>query len=568
MHLFRRLGRRGSVGIIAAIAGMALLAFGGTVIDLERAWLVRGRLQTALDAAGLAAARSYSEGSCTVTCTNTNAVALFWADFGRNNDIGPNGGTGFMSATATSPVFTPIDSSHIRITATATVPTIMLGVLAYYAGVTPTQKVVMSVSSVAQRSGSGLELALVLDTTRSMGFTDSSTGGTKLAALQSAVQTMMGTLYGTDANGNPNDTVQNLWVSVVPFATAINVGSAHTNWLSAGSYSSASYGNYDWGGCLEARAAPYDQSEDGPYTQPFTPYLYASTYNRWGQYNTNSTLNGQTNCNYYGTNGQYYYGPTYAPEYSNYACQGDNDWGAPNPSANASYTSSTGSPGVNDNTINFSPNSGCGPVPVLPLTASQTAVMNVVNSLSTFHSLGTIIGLGVQGGWFTLSPSWSGLWGTANSPLPYNTPSLQKAMVLVSDGGSTWGYNLAYAPATQRIDAYYMPYGRLNQNRLGITATTSSDLISDEVATANTADVELSRRWVATCSNMKARGIVIFVIGLGVADSTDRGNLESCASGTAGSNVNTYYFESPNASTLAAAMQGISTQLLSLSLTQ
>ena len=114
--------------------------------------------------------------------------------------------------------------------------------LAVYAGLTPTASVTMTVSTVAQRSGTGLELALVLDTTRSMGYTDSSTGGTKLAALQSAVQSMMDSLHGTDANGNPNDTVQNLWVSVVPFATALNVGAAHTNWLS--NYSPGSYGNF------------------------------------------------------------------------------------------------------------------------------------------------------------------------------------------------------------------------------------------------------------------------------------------------------------------------------------
>ena len=564
MRIPGRLNRRGSVGIVAAIAGVMLLCLGGTAIDLERMWLVRGRLQTSLDAAGLAAARTYAASNCTTTCTNPNAAALFWADFGRNNDINATGGTGFMSATATTPVFTPVDPTHNKITASATVPTIMLGLLSFYAGINPTPQVTMTVSTVALRNGTGLELALVLDTTRSMGFTDSSTGGTKLASLQSAVQAMMSSLYGTDINGNPNDTLQNLWVSVVPFATAVNVGSSHTNWLS--NYSPSSFGNYNWGGCLEARAAPYDQSEDNPYTQPFAPYLFASTYNQWGSSNTNSSLNGQPNCNYYGYNNVY--GRGYAPHYSNYVCEGDNDWGAPNVSANAAYTSSTSPPSTNDSTFNFGPNNGCGTATVLPLTASRTAVMNAVNGLTTFHSLGTIIGLGMQAGWFTLSPSWSGLWGTANSPLPYNTPAMQKAVVLVSDGGSTWGYDPIYAPMTQRIDAFYMPYGRLNENRLGISFTTSSDLYSDEVATANTADVELSRRWVATCSNMKAKGITIFVVGLGVANSTDRGNLESCASGTSGSNVNTYYFESPDAATLANAMQGVTSQLTSLSLTQ
>ena len=110
---------------MAAILGMVLLCFGGVGVDLERAWLVRGRLQTALDAAGLSGARGYAYSSCTATCTDPNSTALFWAEFGRNNDINAGGGIGFMGAGATSPVFTPIDATHLRITATATVLTMV-----------------------------------------------------------------------------------------------------------------------------------------------------------------------------------------------------------------------------------------------------------------------------------------------------------------------------------------------------------------------------------------------------------------------------------------------------------
>ncbi len=563
MERLGRLGRRGSVSVMVAVCGLALLCLGGMAVDLERVWLVRGRLQASLDAAGLAAARNYSQNTCTTTCTDPNAVALFWAQFGRNGDIGPTGGTGFMSTTATSPVLTPVDATHLRITATATVPTILLGVTALYAGVSPQSNVTMSVSSVAQRGGTGLELALVIDTTRSMGQNDPATGTTDLQTAQSSVQTMLNTLYGTDQNGNSNDTVPNLWVSVVPFATAVNVGNSHTNWL--GSYASSDYAGYGWQGCVNARLGPYDQSEDNPFTKPLPKYLDASTYGKWGTANGSGSLGpnngapgsgspspGANGCNY---NTSYFYNA------SPYYCMGDNDWGKPSGSSNPA-----------SGAVDFSPNSGCNPTAILPLTASKATVMSSVNSLTTFNSLGTIIGTGVQAAWFTLSPLWSGLWGTANSPLPYHTAGIQKAMILLSDGGTNWGYfsaNSGIAPENERIDGLYMPYGRLYDNQLSIAFTTSGgSLYNNQVATLNTANTELSRRWVATCTNMKAQGISIYVIGLGVANSTDRGNLQSCASGPAGNNSGTYYFESPTGAQLSAAMQGIASQLASLVLTQ
>ena len=78
MHLPLQLGRHGSVGMMAAIAGLALLCFGGVSVDLERAWLVRGRLQTALDAAGLAAARTYAQSSCTTTFEINGGRVASW----------------------------------------------------------------------------------------------------------------------------------------------------------------------------------------------------------------------------------------------------------------------------------------------------------------------------------------------------------------------------------------------------------------------------------------------------------------------------------------------------------
>ena len=67
----------------------------------------------------------------------------------------------------------------------------------------------------------------------------------------------------------------------------------------------------------------------------------------------------------------------------------------------------------------------------------------MVNKLTTAYP-GAIIGLGMRGGWFTLSPNWRGSAGWGDPVLPHNymtrspAPSpIQKVAVLVSDGDNT-----------------------------------------------------------------------------------------------------------------------------------
>ena len=548
MHLPRRLHRRGAVGVMAAIVGVMLIAFGGLVVDLERVWLVRGRLQTALDAAGLAAARNYAQSSCTTTCTDTNATALFWAEFGRNNDIGASGGTGFMASTATSPVYTPIDPSHLKISATATVPVIMLGVVSLY-GLSP-HSVTMSVSTIVQRAGTGLEVSLVLDNTYSMSTSDGSTSQTKIQALQSAVGTLLNTLYGTDANGNPNDTVPGLNVAVVPFTTGINVGTANIGFVaSSPTYAPSNWQTY-WIGCVEARPNGQDVTETNPYSAPFQPYFWPNTYNQYGT--TPCKINGGS---YSGTN----------------ICFGDNDWGN-TPAAEAQNPISQTGVLFGSQRMPPSPNASCPTTPILPLTASRTTVTNTVNAMTAPPDIGTIIGLGLQGGWFTLSPSWRGSSGWGNATLPQNyatsstppNPPIQKVIVLLSDGGSDWLGDYEAAPADEyngKADMFYMAYGRPSRGQIGVSLTTTGNPYNDQQTNATTLDAALDSRWSQTCTNIKARGIIIFVIGF----DPDPGNvskLQSCATDSS------HYISSPTAASLQAAFQNVGNQLVSLTITQ
>ncbi|MFN3390053.1 MAG: hypothetical protein ACK40O_14115, partial [Allosphingosinicella sp.] len=89
-----------------------------------------------------------------------------------------------------TPVIERVSDTRIRVSASATIPTTLFSIIS--PGTTQ-----MFETTLAEREGSGLELAIVLDQTASMrqsapGFTS------KLAAAQNAARTMLDILYGTD----------------------------------------------------------------------------------------------------------------------------------------------------------------------------------------------------------------------------------------------------------------------------------------------------------------------------------------------------------------------------------
>ena len=80
------LRRRGNVAMLTAIAAVPLVALPGIAIDSARIWLVQSRLQVAVDAGVLAAARTMS-----VNSNTTDGISMFWANFqplGSPDEIG------------------------------------------------------------------------------------------------------------------------------------------------------------------------------------------------------------------------------------------------------------------------------------------------------------------------------------------------------------------------------------------------------------------------------------------------------------------------------------------------
>jgi Flp pilus assembly protein TadG len=342
----------------------------------------------------------------------------------------------------------------------------------------------VSVSSRIRRTARGTELALVLDVTGSMWSSN------KIGQLRASATDLVNILFGS------NEETQTLWISLVPYTATVNLGPTRQSWLTASSPAASAYQPDTWRGCVEARPNN-DANDSPPSAAPFTSFLYKSTL---GQY----------------------------------ADGGDNDW--------PPVTDSTNYVDSNDRT---GPNLGCGP-PVLPLSNKKTDILNRISGLKGVNRGGTMANLGLQAGWFTLSPLWRGLWGgptPAGLPLDYGTPDTDKAVVLLTDGTNEW-YDYSKPPTGD-----YTAYGRLSEGRLGTTS-------------ASQATTRINNRMVDLCTAMKAKNITIYTITLMVTNTTTMDLYRSCASQP------TYYFNSPTVTELRGIFQQIGSQLSNLRIEQ
>lgn len=340
---------RGVAAPFVALSLMSLIAASGAAIDYARAQMVQTKLTDTLDAAGLAAGGS-------INSTNYSDVVQNYFDV--------NFPQGYMDATI-SPIniAQSADETQISLSASASVPTIFMGIIGF-------DSMTVVAGSEVKRDSGGMEVVLVMDNTGSM-------AGQKLADLKSAATELVNILFGSD------ETKDHLWVGLVPFAQAVNVGNSHTSWLDSTYYNSLNWGPTSWMGCVDARTSGGDQTDDPPSVQKFKAYYWAD------------------NSNY-------------------------NDWIR----SNGRYNSGIG--------VNLGPNKYCSQT-VMPMTNQKSAVLAGINAMQARGN--THINLGAVWGWRMLSPRWRGLWGGTmdanNLPLDYGTDNMEKVVILLTDGENT-----------------------------------------------------------------------------------------------------------------------------------
>lgn len=141
--------QRGTAVLIIVIALAALIAMAGLAIDIGHEMLSKTRLQTAVDAAALAAAKMYDETSSTAQATSA-AISVFGANArgAGNRELGSAYSSGAVHVTvqysSTLPPFTPAaDGPYVRVTATG------FSLPAWLVGVVGIDQLTVSASAVA-----------------------------------------------------------------------------------------------------------------------------------------------------------------------------------------------------------------------------------------------------------------------------------------------------------------------------------------------------------------------------------------------------------------------------------
>lgn len=498
-------GRAGGIAVLTAFALLPLLAVCGLAIDLALGWLVQARLSQAADAAALAGARAYGQ---TAAARTTQARDMFWANFGRVDEAPASEGRGYLGATARQPTVSFPSTSLVRVEARAVLPTTIMRLFGK-------PETVVAAAAEASITIPGMEVALALDITGSMITND------RIGALRRAATDLVNILYGGQ------EKVENLWVSVVPWVTSVNVGPDKLGWLDPASLAAVSYAPTSWAGCIEARQDGGDITESPPSVQPFKPYFWASTLNRYRRGNT--------------------------------VVQGDNDWSLTRVTESQQQTNTAGAVG---------PNLGCPPQRILPLTESRSTVLSNIAALDyVFLRGGTISSIGLQAAWFTISPLWRGLWGSPTLPNDYGTSGLRKVIVMMTDGENNWvDYNGAPGASPsytgQKVDGDYTGYGRLSENRLGIAMPATGNIGNDTNTAIARMRQAISARMSLICEAVKRRGIVLYTITFQVTAEETKSLYRDCASQPS------YYFNSPDETALRAAFSSIGGSLSDLRLSR
>jgi Flp pilus assembly protein TadG len=149
LRTFKRFlsGRSGNVAMMFGLAAIPFFTMGGMAVDFSRAMMVKNRLGTALDATALALGGQLGLNQQQV---RRQAQAYFNANYPAN-ELGEPSDLDINYGGAT-----------VTISATATVPTMVIGLVGF------DELEVQQSVEVTRETDGRLEVALVLDTTGSM----------------------------------------------------------------------------------------------------------------------------------------------------------------------------------------------------------------------------------------------------------------------------------------------------------------------------------------------------------------------------------------------------------------
>jgi Mg-chelatase subunit ChlD len=244
----------GNVLIIFTLAILPILAALGVAVDYSRANSTRTAIQAALDSTALMLSKEAP--TLTQDQLNQKAGDYFAALFNR-----PEAKNIVLTPTLTTP---QEGSFQLDLKATGTIDTVFLRSLDYYAAGLGQKAVSYGTSSRVMWGIKKLEVALALDNTGSMAWSN------KMTNLKTAAKNLLTTLQ-TAAKKDGD-----VKVAIIPFDTTVNIGSTHatydwfdydqidcngSNW---GTGCNDSNWMNHWEGCVRDRTQPYDTQDDAP----------------------------------------------------------------------------------------------------------------------------------------------------------------------------------------------------------------------------------------------------------------------------------------------------------------
>jgi len=471
--LFARLramreNRRGAMAVNFALLLIPLLASVGLSIDGSRFLLTRYHLQSAVDAAALAVATVYQDKP------TLDALA---GKFVTNN---------FSLADASlDTVSTAVTGDVITVDGSATMQTLFMSIL-------QVSEVQVSVRTKVKRAGGGLLVSLVLDNTGSMW------SGSKIASLRSASDILVDAIF--DGEAEPAD----LRVSIVPYASTVNVGSVADSIVGTHSYGLRSDDKDKWKGCVRERSGANSIADTGPDVEKWFPFFWEPSVDNDYDLDDESTI---------------YPGGSY-----------------------------------NSNGIT-GPNIGC-PTPILPLTNSYADVDAAVDALSAWNRGGTLGDIGMAWGIRTLSPGEPFTESTELDPKTgatlWDSPRWRKAIMIMTDGDNLFydlpsdaGPNEAHPGKSDDTG-----YGRLGESQANAIFETNN---------ANNAKSIIDTRLKSLCTTAKGQDVIIYTVTFGSSPSSSTKQIfQDCASDPG------KYYHAPSQTELENAFGTIGAELSKL----
>lgn len=313
-HLKRFRGdESGMFAIIFAALAIVIVALAGAAMDYSAVMQARTRAQLALDSAALGLQPTIFTTGVTADTIKPKALALITERLA---------GSG-VSVSIGQPSINKTEGT-LDLSAAITVPTAFVRLIGF-------PSLTVRLASEATRKRLNLEVAMVLDNSRSM---SSSSRMTNLIAAAKCAENI---LFNSDCNSTATTAAAtDVKIAVIPFTLAVNVGPSNANatWLDrSGANSAITRNNFDsddneataytgsvdrialtnsitgltWGGCVEARihdtaSSPqrlYDVDDTTPNSAVpyslFTPY-FAPDEPDSGGYNNNYLNDRPSSC--------------------------------------------------------------------------------------------------------------------------------------------------------------------------------------------------------------------------------------------------------------------------------